>query len=64
MKAMLRAYTSILTVHLKALEQKEGNKPKRSRQQEIIELRAGINQTERKGTMQIINKTGSKKLVL
>jgi hypothetical protein len=31
-----RAYTSCLTVHLKVLEQKEANKPKRSRRQEII----------------------------
>ena len=34
-----RAYTTSLTAHLKALEQKEGNTPKRSRQQEIINLR-------------------------
>jgi hypothetical protein len=31
-----RAYTSSLTVHLKALEQKEANSSKRSRRQEII----------------------------
>ena len=31
-----RAYTSSLTAHLKALEQKEANAPKRSRRQEII----------------------------
>jgi hypothetical protein len=35
-----RAHTSSLTTHLKALEQKEANSPKRSRQQEIIKLRA------------------------
>jgi hypothetical protein len=29
-----------LTAHLKALEQKETNSPKRSRQQEIIKLKA------------------------
>jgi hypothetical protein len=29
-----------LTAHLKALEQKEANTPKRSRQQKIIKLRA------------------------
>jgi hypothetical protein len=32
-KKLERAYTSILTVHLKALEQKEANSHKRSRQQ-------------------------------
>jgi hypothetical protein len=35
-----RAYTSSFTAHLKALEEKEINSPKRSRQQEIIKLRA------------------------
>ena len=33
-KKLVRAYTSSLTAHLKALEQKEANTPKRSRQQE------------------------------
>jgi hypothetical protein len=35
-KKLERAYTSSLTAHLKTLEQKEANSPKRSRQQEII----------------------------
>jgi Rps23 Pro-64 3,4-dihydroxylase Tpa1-like proline 4-hydroxylase len=39
-KKVERAYTSSLTTHLKALEQKEANSPKRSRWQEIIKLRA------------------------
>jgi hypothetical protein len=39
-KKLERAYTSSLTAHLKALEQKETNSPKRSRQQEIIKLKA------------------------
>jgi hypothetical protein len=62
MKAVLRgqlivlslekAFTSSLSVHLKALEQKEANTPKRSRWQEIIKLRAKINQVERKKTTQ------------
>jgi hypothetical protein len=38
-----RAYTSSLTAHLKALEQKESSTLK-GRQQEIIKLRAEINQ--------------------
>jgi hypothetical protein len=35
-KKLKRAYTSNLTAHLKALEQKEANIPQRSRGQEII----------------------------
>jgi hypothetical protein len=54
-----RAHTSNFTVHLKALEQKEANSPKRSRWQEIIKLRVEINQVETKRTIQIINQTGS-----
>jgi hypothetical protein len=41
------AYTSSLTAHLKALEQKEANSPKKSRGQEIIKLRFEINQVEK-----------------
>lgn len=48
-----------MTAHLKALEQKETNSPKRSRQQEIIKLRAEINQVEIKRTIQRINQTRS-----
>jgi hypothetical protein len=39
-KKLERAYTSSLIAHLKALEQKEANTSKRSRQQAIIKLRA------------------------
>jgi hypothetical protein len=42
-KKLERAYTSNLTVHINALEQKEANSPKRSRRQEIIELSTEIN---------------------
>jgi len=45
-KKLERAHTSSLTTHLKALEEKEANSPKRSRQQEIIKLRGEINQVE------------------
>jgi hypothetical protein len=45
-KKLKSAYTSSLTAHLKALEQKEANTPKRSRWQEIIKLRAEVNQIE------------------
>ena len=47
-KKLERAYPSSLTAHLKALEQKKANSPKRSRQQEIIKLRAKIKQVETK----------------
>jgi hypothetical protein len=53
-KKLERAYTSSLTAHLKALEQKEANSSKRSRQQEIIKLRAEISQVETQTTIQRI----------
>jgi hypothetical protein len=56
-KKLERAYTSSLTALLKALQQKEANSPKRSRQQEIIKLRGEINQVETKRTIQRINQT-------
>ena len=45
--------------HLKALEKKEANSPKRSRRQEIIKLRGEINQVETRRTIQRINQTRS-----
>jgi hypothetical protein len=41
-----------LTTHLKALEKKEANWPKRSRRQEIIKLRGKINLVETRRTIQ------------
>jgi len=58
-KKQERAFISSLRAHLKALEQKEINKPMRSRRQEIIKLRAEINQVKTKRTMQRINKSRS-----
>ena len=58
-KKLERAHTSSLTTHLNALEKKGENSPKRSRRQEIIKLRAEINQVETKRTMQRINQTRS-----
>ena len=58
-KKLKRAYTSSLRVHLKALKQKEANEPKKSRGQEIIKLRAEINQVETKRTIHRINQTKS-----
>jgi hypothetical protein len=51
------AYTSSLTAYLKTLEHKEANTPKKSRWQEIIKLRAEINQIETKRIIQRINQT-------
>jgi hypothetical protein len=58
-KKLERACTSSLTAHLDDLEQKVANSPKRNRQQEIIKLRAEINQVETKRTIQRINQTSS-----
>ena len=55
-KKLERAHTSSLTTHLKSLEQKEANSPKRSRRQETIKLRDEINQVETR-TIQRINQT-------
>ena len=44
------SYTNNLTAYLRALEQKESNSPKRNRRQEIVKLRAEINQLETKRT--------------
>jgi hypothetical protein len=56
-KNLEKAHTSSLTTHLKALEKKEENSPKRSRQQEIIKLKGEINQVEKRRTIQRINQT-------
>ena len=58
-KEARRAYSSNLTAQLNALEQKEADTPKRSRLQEIIKLRAEIDQIETKRTIQRINKRKS-----
>ena len=57
-KKLERAHTSSLTTHLKALEKKESNSPKRSRQQEINKLRGEINHVETR-TIQRISQTRS-----
>ena len=45
-KKLEKSHTSELMEHLKTLEQKEANSPKRIRWQEIIKLRAEINKIE------------------
>jgi hypothetical protein len=57
-KKLERSYTNNLTAHLRALEQKEANSLKRIRNQEIVKLRAEINQIEKK-TIQRNSKTKS-----
>jgi hypothetical protein len=58
-KKLEKAYISSLTAHLKVLEHKEADTPKRSRWQEIIKIWAEINQVETKRTIQRINQTRS-----
>jgi hypothetical protein len=58
-KKLERAYTSSLAAYLKPLENKEANSSKRSRQQEIMKLRAEINQVKTKRTIQRINQPRS-----
>jgi hypothetical protein len=53
----VRSYTTNLTQHLRGLDQNEAKSPKRSRRQEIVKLRAKINQIETKKTIQRISKT-------
>ena len=54
-KKLNREHTCSLSVYVKALEQKEANAHKRSRSQEIIKLKAEINQVETKRSIQRIN---------
>ena len=51
-KKLKTAYTSNVIAHLKAIEEKRTNTPKSSTWQEIIKLRAEINQIETKQTLQ------------
>ena len=59
MKKLENSHTRELTEQLKALEQKEENSPHRSRCQEIIKLRAEINEVETRETLQRLNETKS-----
>jgi hypothetical protein len=56
-KKLEKSYTSNLTAHLKSLEQKGANSPKRSRRQKVFKLREEINQIETKKTIQRVSKT-------
>jgi hypothetical protein len=54
-----RSQINDLMLHLKRLEKQKQAKPKASRRREIIKIRAEINKTETKDTIQRINKTKS-----
>ena len=58
-KNLGKSYTSDLTAHMKALEQKEGNSLRRSIWQEILKLRVEINKIEAKRAIQRISGTKS-----
>ena len=58
-KKMKKAHISDLAAHLKALEQKEADSHRRSRREEIIQLRPEINKIETKKTIQRIKETMS-----
>ena len=55
-KKLERSDTKNLTAHLRVLQQKEANSPKRCRRQEIFNLRDEINQIETKKTIKRISK--------
>ena len=59
LKKVEKSHTSDLIAHLQAVEQKEADSPRRTRQQEIIKLRTEINKIETKKTAQRINITKS-----
>jgi hypothetical protein len=56
-KKLKRSYTSYLTAHLRTLEKKKANSPKKSGRQEIVKLRAKINHIETKKTIQKVRET-------
>jgi hypothetical protein len=58
-KNLEKAYTSSLTAHLKALEQKEAISPKWSRWQDITKIRTEINQVKTIRTIQRISHSRS-----
>ena len=54
-----KAQINKLTLHLKQLEREEQTRPEVSRRKEIIMIRAEINETETKKTIEKINETKS-----
>ena len=58
-KKLMSSHASYLIIHLKALEHKEANIHKRSRSEEIINLKSEINKLEAKGTIQMYNEANN-----
>ncbi|KAL6031029.1 hypothetical protein STEG23_025141 [Scotinomys teguina] len=58
-KKMEKSHINGLTAHLKALKQEEAKSKRKTRCHEIIKLRAEINETEMKRTIQRVNETKS-----
>jgi len=58
-KYLERSYTRNLTAHLRSLEYKEANSPKRCRRQEIVNIMAEIHCIEPKRTIPRIGKSKS-----
>jgi hypothetical protein len=63
-KKLERSCTRRLAAQLKCLEQKEANRPKRIRRQEIIKFSAEINQAEKKKKKNCTKNQPKEKLVL
>ncbi|KAL6064336.1 hypothetical protein STEG23_016749 [Scotinomys teguina] len=59
MEKLEKSHINDLTTHLKALETEEAKSSRRNRHKEIIKLRAEINKTETKKTIQSMNETKS-----
>ena len=59
LKKQEKSQVNKLMLHLKELEKEEQTKPKVSRREEIIKIRAEINEIETKKTIATINKTKS-----
>ena len=59
LKKTEKAHIGVLTAHLKTLEKRDADSPRRSRRLEIIKLRAEINKIETQKTIQKVNETKS-----
>ena len=59
LKKQEKSQINYLSLHLKQLEKEEQAKPKVSRREEIIKIKAEINEIETKKTIVNINKTKS-----
>ena len=55
----MKSHTTVLIAHLRTLEQKEADSPRRSRCQNILKLRTEVNKMETKKAIQRISETKS-----